>query len=326
MIRILYRHRSSTTIIDFPPDQLQSAVRNPQSRLWIDVQAPTIEEYTLVLKDIFHFHPLAIEDAINEVHIPKIDDYATYLYLVFHTFSLGAERMDIDTSEVDVFLGTNYLITLHEQPSSAIEKLWQEDYHHERGLARGPALLLYDLLDRQLDNYSPLLDQFEERVEELGDIIFDAAAKNENEILNEILTAKTSTLRLRRILMPQREVLNHLAHSDYAVVPADARIYFQDVYDHVVRLADLAESMRDLVNSTTTTHLTIINNRLNEVMKVLTVISTIFIPLTFLAGIYGMNFKYMPELNWRWAYPTIWLVFGLIAATMVIYFRRRRWL
>jgi magnesium transporter len=326
MIRILYRHRSGTVVADLPQEQLPGAIKDPQSRIWIDIGAPTQEEQVQILADIFHFHPLAVDDAINDVHVPKIDNYGTYLYLVFHTFRLGGERMDIDTHEVDVFLGPNYLVTIHDEPSKSIETLWEPAFHRERGLARGPAMLLYELLDRQIDSYIPLVDEFEARVEELGDLIFRKSPPDDREILNEILTAKSSALRLRRILLPQREVLDRLAHIDCAAVPVESRIYFQDLYDHMVRLADLVDSMRDLVATTTTTHLTITSNRLNEIMKVLTVISTIFMPLSFVAGVYGMNFEYQPEFGWRYGYLMVWIIFLAIAGTMLYWFRRRGWL
>jgi magnesium transporter len=326
MIRVLYRHRSGTIIDDLPLDQLPAVLKDPQSRVWIDLPEPTEAEYKQILVDIFRFHPLAVEDTIRDIHVPKVDDYGSYLYLVFHTFALGDERMDIESREMDIFLGGNYLITGHRAPSRTVDEMWNSDYHREHGLSRGTAFLLYELLDRQLDNYIPLLDAFEDQVEELGDVIFTATARDDNRILNDILTAKTSALRLRRIMLPQREVLNRLARGDYGVIPHDAQIYFRDVHDHMVRLTDLVESMRDLVNSTTTTFLSISNNRLNEIMKVLTVISTIFIPLSFLAAVYGMNFRFMPELNVPWAYPLVWLAFFAVAGGMMFYFRRRRWL
>jgi magnesium transporter len=325
MIRILYRHRSGTLIANLPQEQLAGAIKDPQSRVWVDLQASDADETTSILVNYFRFHPLAVEDVIKDVHIPKVDDYGNYLYLVFHTVRMGDERMDIDTFEIDAFLGPNYLVTIHDEPSETIDQLWDEAHHKERGLARGPAMLLYELLDRQVDRYIPILDRFEAQVEELGDIIFRKDA-DERVLLDDILTAKSSALRLRRILIPQRDLLNRLAHTDYSVISADSRIYFQDVHDHVVRLADLADSMRDLVATTTATHLTITSNRLNEVMKILTIISTIFMPLSFLAGVYGMNFTYMPELDWRWAYPVIWLIFLSLAGGMIYMFRRRQWL
>ena len=328
MIRILYRHRSGTVVTELPLDQLNDAMRDNQARLWIDLTAPSGEESQQILTKLYRFHPLAIEDAVNESHIPKVDDYGNYLYLVFHTVGLGDERMDIHTYEIDVFLGANYLITMHETPRESIEKLWNVHSHQQGGLARGPAYLLYELIDRQIDNYTPLLDRFEAQLEYLGDVIFlkDLGGKIEEARLNDILTAKSSALRLGRILTPQRELLYRLSHNNYGAVPSDMRIYFQDAYDHLARFSDLANSMRDLAGSTLDTHLALVNNRINETMKVLTMISTIFIPLSFLAGVYGMNFRFMPELQTPWAYPLLWLVFIGIAFGMMQYFRRKGWL
>jgi magnesium transporter len=326
MIRVLYRHRSGALVDDLPIAQVPSALKDPQARIWVDLECPSLEEQQHVLSELLHFHPLAVEDVINEIHIPKLDDYGGYLYLVFHSLTLGDEAMDIHTKETDVFVGPNYLVTIHELPSNTINKLWHKEYHQERGLARGIALLLYEILDRQVDGYMGLLDNFETRIEELGDVIFQAKPSNESAILNEILTAKSSTLRVRRVLLPQREVFEHLAHDDLSAIPSEARLYFQDLYDHLTRFADLAESMRDLVQSTMTTHLTIASNRLNEIMKVLTIISTIFMPLSFVAGIYGMNFDFMPELRWPWGYPLVWVIFLLIAGAMLLFFRRRHWI
>lgn len=328
MIRTLYRHRSGTVLTDLAQDQFANAIRDNQARLWIDMMAPTEEESTLVLRQLYHFHPLAVDDAVNDIHLPKVDDYGSYLYLVFHTVNLGDERMDIHTEEIDVFLGANYLITLHDEPRPSIERMWNAECHQHNGLSRGPAFLLYELIDRQVDTYTPVIDHFEEQIELLGDQIFHQKQQRnaEERLLNDILTAKSSALRLGRILTPQRELLYKLSHNNYTVVPAEARIYFQDAYDHLARLSDLAASMRDLSSSTIETHLALVNNRINETMKVLTMISTIFIPLSFIAGIYGMNFTFMPEIDEPWAYPLVWFSFLLVGGSMIYFFRRRGWL
>ena len=328
MMRILYRHRSGTIVTDLSQEQLVSAVRDGQARIWIDLTDPTEEESHKVLRQLYHFHPLAVEDAIKDAHVPKVDDYNNYLYVVFHSVNLGDERMDVHTDEVDVFLGANYLITLHDEPRSSIDKLWEDAHHQHNGLARGPAFLLYELIDQQIDTYTPLIDRFEEQLELLGDQIFHNRQRRDEEerLLNDILTAKSSALRLGRILTPQRELLYKLGHNDYSVVPAEMRIYFQDAHDHLSRLTDLALSMRDLSSSTIETHFALVNNRINETMKVLTMISTIFIPLSFIAGIYGMNFTFMPEIDKPWAYPLVWLSFLLVGGSMVYFFRRRGWL
>jgi magnesium transporter len=325
MIRIIFRDAEGHVVCDLPVEQLQDNLHTENGAVWIDMQRPSTDEYKLVLERTFHFHPLAIEDAVNDIHLPKIDDYGTYLYLVFHTVALGQEPMDIETEEVDVFLGLNYLITIHDQPRRSIEKAWDTEHHLAAGLARGPAMLLYELLDNQIDAYIPIIDAFEDQLERLGDDIF-LSNENERYLLNRLLTAKSSSLRLQRILTPQRELLGRLATNEYRALPAPARIYFRDVYDHLARLANLAESTRDLAGSTIETHLALVNNRMNEVMKILTIMSSIFIPLSFIAGIYGMNFEYMPELSWRWGYAMVWLVFILVGGGLLLFFRRRKWI
>ncbi len=325
MIRIIYRDPNGQITCNLPVEQLPDLLHAEQGAIWIDMQSPEMADYQLILEQTFHFHPLAIEDTINDIHLPKIDDYGAYLYLVFHTVGLGEEPMDIDTEEVDVFLGLNYLVTIHDHSRRSIERAWDADHHREHGLARGPAMLLYELLDSQIDAFIPVIDAFEEQLERLGDDIF-LSNDNEREMLNRLLTAKSSSLRLQRILAPQRELLGRLATNEYRVLPATARIYFRDVYDHLARLATLAESTRDLAGSTIETHLALVNNRMNEVMKLLTIMSSIFIPLSFIAGIYGMNFEFMPELNWRWGYPMVWLVFLSVAGSLLFFFWRRKWL
>lgn len=327
MIRTIYRHRSGTIVIDLADQDLLAATKDRQATLWIDMISPTPDEVEMVFHRAFDFHPLSVEDTITDVHTPKLDDYGNYLFMVFHAIGIGDERMDIHTHELDVFLGSNYLITVHTEKMPTIGSMWNESYHIDHGLAKGPVLLLYELLDRQIDTYIPLIDRFEERLEDLGDVIFlQNTQRADDDILNDILTAKSSALRMRRILRPQRDIVHRLAEEEFAVIPPDAQIYYQDIYDHLVRLSDVAESMRDLASSTIETHLALVNNRMNEVMKVLTMISTIFIPLGFVTGVYGMNFGWMPELNSRMGYPAIWVVFIAITVCMIWFFRSRKWI
>ena len=325
MIRIIYRDSAGNVTVDLAQDQLQRAMQDPNGALWIDLLTPSEQENRLILEQTFHFHPLAIEDAINDTHLPKLDDYGSYLYLVFHSVRLGQQPMEISTEEVDVFLGLHYLVTMHDADRRSINRAWNAEHHTQGGLARGPAMLLYELLDAQIDSFIPIIDAFEEQLEKLGDDIF-LRGEDERVLLNRLLTAKSSSLRLQRILTPQRELLGRLSTGEYSVVPSSVRIYFRDVYDHLARLSNLAESTRDLAGSTIETHLALVNNRMNEVMKVLTMMSTIFIPLSFVAGIYGMNFEYMPELTWRWGYPMVWGVFIAVAVGMLVFFRHRKWI
>ncbi|MEZ4558930.1 MAG: magnesium/cobalt transporter CorA [Caldilineaceae bacterium] len=326
MIRSLYRHSSGTILQNLSPEQLRQAAVDRRGLLWVDMENPDDDEFELVLRAAFHFHPLAVEDVVSDVHVPKLDDYGSYLFIVFHTVTMGDESMDFDTEESDTFLGGHFLVTIHTEPRQSLDRLWEEETERFREPTRTPSLVLYTLLDRQVDGYIPMIDLFEERLDELGDEIFLSNSHDDKVVLNELLTAKSSALRLRRVLYPQRELLSRLANQTYAPIPDESRLYFRDVYDHVTRLADLAESTRDLATVTIETYLALVNNRMNEVMKVLTVIATIFMPLGFLASVYGMNFDYMPELHVRWAYPLVWALFLLTAGGMLTFFVRRRWL
>ena len=326
MIRSLYRHSSGTILQNLSPEQLRQAAVDRRGLLWVDMENPDADEFQLVLREAFHFHPLAVEDVVSDVHVPKLDDYGSYLFIVFHTVTMGDESMDFDTDEIDTFLGGHFLVTIHTEPRQSLDRLWEEETERFREPTRTPSLVLYTLLDRQVDGYIPMIDLFEERLDELGDEIFLSNSHDDKVVLNELLTAKSSALRLRRVLYPQRELLSRLANQTYAPIPDESRLYFRDVYDHVTRLADLAESTRDLATVTIETYLALVNNRMNEVMKVLTVIATIFMPLGFLASVYGMNFDYMPELHVRWAYPLVWALFLLTAGGMLTFFVRRRWL
>jgi len=327
MIRILYRHASGALVNELPVEQLASAIRDTNAVVWVDMQDPTAEENQKILNDIFNFHPLAVEDATNSVLLPKINDYRRYLYIVIHSIYPGEELVDLVSSELDIFLGPNFLITIHEREMSSINGLWQEKEHHNKeGISQGPALLFYEILEIQVDRITRLLDNFEAELERLGDIIFHKGDISRESLLNDLLTAQSSALRLNRVLQPQRDLMNRLAQTDYSVIPASARPYFADIHDYLNRMVGLVESMRELSRSTTEIYMALSNNRMNEIIKVLTITSTIFLPLSFLAGVYGMNFEHMPELGWFWSYPLILVTFLVIAGLMLRFYHKRGWL
>lgn len=326
MVRIFYRHASGTIVPNLPLEQLPDAIQDGNAHIWVDLLAPTQDECFEILENVFQFHPLAIEDVTSRLLVPKVNDYRRYLYIVIHSIYTGSQIVDLISSKMDIFLGANFLVTIHEKPMMSADALWNEEYHEEEGLAKGPAFLLYELLDRQVDRFMRLLDSFEAELERLGDVIFLEGNVADENLLDEILTAKSSALRLGRVLRPQRDLMNRLSSTDYAVIPSTARFYFADIYDHLVRMVGLVEGMQELARSTVDIYLALANNRMNEIMKVLTVISTIFIPLTFLTGVYGMNFRYMPELDVPWAYPVLWVLFIVISAVLLRVFRRWKWL
>lgn len=335
MIRILYRHSSGALVHDLPVEQLASAIRDTNAAVWVDMQDPSSAEQQKVLDDIFNFHPLSIEDTTNSVLLPKINDYRRYLYIVIHSIYPSEELVNLISAELDIFLGPNFLITIHEREMSSINGLWAEaDHHNREGLSRGPALLLYEILESQVDRITRLLDNFEAELERLGDIIFQKGDPStssgqrisKESLLDDLLTAQSSALRLNRVLQPQRDLMHRLSQTDYSVIPAPARPYFADIYDHLSRMVGLVDSMRQLAHSTIEIYMALSNNRMNEIIKLLTIISTIFLPLSFLAGVYGMNFRYMPELGWPWSYPLVLLTFVGVAGAMLYFYRRRGWL
>lgn len=327
MVRILYRHASGAVVRDFGVDQLMAALGEPNATLWVDMHAPSPEEQRQVLKKALAFHPLAIEDAVSSLLVPKINDYHRYLYIVLHSIYTDASLVDIRSSKLDVFLGPNFLVTIHEREVHAIDDLWRQPDEAIAGLlGQGAALVLYSVLDKQMDRFERVLDNFEAELERLGDVIFQNENVTKEDMLDDLLTAQSSALRLGRVLQPQRDLMSRLAQADYNVVPGEARIYFADIFDSLVRMVGLAQTMQELAHSTIDIYMALANNRMNEIMKVLTIISTTFLPLSFLAGVYGMNFRYMPELYYPWAYPLIWLIFIGSAGGMLIFFRRRKWL
>jgi len=327
VIRIYYRHASGTLVRDLPPEQLPAAVRDPAATVWVDLHDPTPEERRLVLEEVFQFHPLAVEDTENHRVVPKIDDYRRYLYMVIHSVYAQGSPMNLTSHKMDVFLSTDYLVTLHRGRMGSVEEVWEDEpFHRTQGLARGPAFVLYELLDRQVSRFTRLVDRFEAALEELGDEIFQKGNIDREGILDDLLTATSSALRLLRVLRPQRSLMGRLAHADHPLIPQEARYYFDDIADHLDRMIGLVESSQELARSTVDVYMALANNRMNEIMKVLTIFSVIFIPLGFLAAVYGMNFAYMPELRWPWAYPAMWALFALIALGLLGLFRRWKWI
>jgi magnesium transporter len=344
MIRILCKAgaapvRTDATIAELPA--LLAAGAAQRLLLWVDLidEAPgkngegigesnSDSEIHRLLREVFAFDPLAVDDALAETHVPKVDDWTRYLYLVLHAVVFKSDIAQLETRELDVFLGRGLLVTYRFQPIPALEQVWKQAQRDERYWTRGADYLLYQVYDRIATDYMPCLDAIEEITDQIQDAVFDAPVAGQ---VTRILEVKRAILRLRRILSPQREVVSKLARDSYEVVTPENRVYFRDIYDHFVRLADVNESVRDLVTSALDSYLSVMANRTNDVMKVLTVVTTLFMPLTFITGFFGMNF-FGAALEVPQA-PLGWVVLGLSLAGMVAtplamlaYMRRRRWL
>jgi magnesium transporter len=288
MIRSLYYKPGQAIRTNIPPTEFPRLIRNRKGTLWVDFIGEPVEFAEPILRS-FGFHPLAIDDALQETHTPKVDDWGDYVYIVLSTLNYRQEggMFQAETDELDVFLGQNYVITFHDQLLTAVEDTWIACQRDIRHVQDGADHLLYRIVDSLVMSYMPLVEEIDAHVDQIEDRVFD---RPHPEILEQIFALKRLLLTMRRILLPQREVLNKLARDDYRVIDPRDRVFFRDIYDHLVRLHDLNESLRDLVSGALDTYLSVTNNRMNEIMKVLTIITTFFMPITFITGFFGMNF------------------------------------
>jgi magnesium transporter len=272
---------------------------------------------------IFNLHPLTLEDILNTDNRPKCEDHDTYFYIVLRLFREDADDGFVP-EQISIVLGSNWLISLQEKEEKLFDPV-RDRLRNEKGRLRkaGADYLAHALLDAIVDSLFPVLDKFGEKVEIIeGKLV----GRPSPEILRAIQALKREMIFLRKSTWPLREMIGGLARSDSPLIHESSVIYFRDIYDHVVQVIDTIETYRDMLSGMLDIYLSSVSNRMNEIMKVLTLIATIFMPLTFLAGVYGMNFKYMPELEWHWGYFALWGVMVVIALMMLEYFRRKKWL
>jgi magnesium transporter len=328
MIRSLYRTHDGRMRADLGPEEFAVALQDARGLLWVDLVDEPPEVCEPVLRETFGFHPLAIEDALQESHVPKINDWSQYLYLVLHAVVFDPQKGGrVDTVELDTFLGKNYVVTYQTRFLSAVDRVWSAYRREGHQLESGAGHLLYRLADELVADYMPAVEGIDDAIDQIEDQLFDNPQPH---LLEQIFTLKRALLRLRRIITPQREVLNKLARGDYGVIAAKDRVFFRDVYDHLVRLYDISESLRDLVGGALETYLSVVNNRMNDVMKTLTVITTLFMPLSFVVGFFGMNF-FQPVTSldvWTDGLAFALTITGIIFTPVVMYLwmRRRAWL
>ena len=322
MIRAFYRSGAGHITVDLSAADWCSALHDQRGLLWVDFNAAPLVEVEPLLRDTFGFHVLAIDDALRQTHVPKIDDWGDYIYVVVHSIVCDVKSLTVTTYELDIFLGLNYLVTYHHQPIDAVDQLWRHVEQDRRQLERGPDYLLYFLLDVLTAAYMPAIDALDNALDAMETTTFMQPTP---QMLGTIFAVKRAALHLRRIIGPQREVLNKLARDDYAVIDPKDRMFFRDVYDHLVRLVDLNETLRELTSGTLDIYLSVTSNRTNDVMKILTIISAFFMPISFVVGFFGMNFSGLP-------FDSPWLLaggLGVIVVTpllMLYWFKQRGWL
>jgi magnesium transporter len=272
----------------------------------------------------FGLHPLVLEDIVHTEQRPKMEDFENYIFIVTKMLSYDEEENQIRKEQFSLVLGQNYIITFQERVGDAFE-LVRDRIRKGKGRIRkrGPDYLAYALIDAVVDHYFLLLEKLGEKVESLEK---ELIANPSPETLQTIHHIKRELIFLRKSIWPLREVIRGLERGESGLVDEKTTVFLRDVYDHTIQVIDMVEALRDMVSGMLDVYLSSVSNKMNEVMKVLTIIATIFIPLTFIAGIYGMNFEFMPELKWHWAYPIVWVIIIAIGITMLFYFKRKKWL
>lgn len=300
----------------------------PEILLWIDMTDPDDHESYILTHD-FHFHPLAIEDVIEEddviteMPISKIDDYKNYLYSEFQIVDYVNREEGIHLEEVSIFVTRNAVVTVHEKPHRIFNRLYSRAMRDERLMSRGSEFLFHTLLDSMVDNYSVVLDYFEKAVDDIEKTVL---SEPDEATVKNIFTLRRDIYELKRVALPQRELIRHISRGQYSIISERAALYFRDIHDHMTRIIELAESHRDMLISALEVYFSSVSTKTNEIIKVLTIFTVILMPPTFLVGLWGMNFRYMPELNWEYGYIFFWVIMVVITLLMILFFKKKKWI
>jgi len=320
---IAYYLSSSGEIVSEPSaDQIDTWIKSDEGLLWVDISGASSEDMN-VLRDVFKFHSLSVEACLDpNLHSPKVDDFGSHLFMILHGINYVSQSDIVETSEMAVFLGRNFVVSQHNNTLYCTEYVRQMIEQDGRPMKRGPDFLAHTLIDTLIDNVLPTIDKMSEVAEDIEE---EVIRNPQQATLEELLKLKRSTLRVHRVMAPQREVLNKLSRGDYSIIGSEAKMFYRDVYDHLVRIEDLNQTIRERADSLLATYLSSVSNRQNETMKVLAIVAAIFMPLTLLAGIYGMNFENMPELKWQWGYFAVLGIMGVVIVFVLWRFWAGKW-
>jgi len=313
----------------FALDELPNLLADENNVVWVDIRGedpanvPAIKE---LLLNVFKFHYLTVEDCLETRNIPKIEAFPDYFYFIVHGVKPDeTSATNFVTKELDGYLGKNFVVTFHVERFRSIKLVKQHIRSSPVSCQRGAAYLLHQILDQLIDLYMPLVDDYDDAINDLEERVLNLQKSN-SKILEEIMDLRRSVARLKRITHRQLEVLYRMSHGEFIQIPENILPFFRDVHDHLMRISDLAEGYRDLVGGLFEIHFAVIGNKTNDVMKTLAVVSAIILPLTLIAGIYGMNFENMPELHSKYGYGITLGVMVLLTAILLVYFWRRGWI
>lgn len=301
-----------------------SSLPDKSSVSWINISGVHEEEIINEMGKILQIHPLVLADIANTTQRPKVEEHEQYIFLIIKMARFDKDLKEMIFEQVSIILGENYLITLQEKEGDVFDGV-RNRIRQSKGKIRtqGYDYLLYAIIDAVVDNYFSVLEQIGENIEELEEDLIEQA---DEKILHEIHRLKKELIFLRRSIWPMREVLNKLQNIENPLINDSCSVYFRDVYDHTIQVMETVETFRDMSNGMLDLYMTTVSNKMNEVMKVLTIFAAIFIPLTFIAGVYGMNFDFMPELRWKFAYAAWWGFTLMVTTGMILFFKKKRWL
>jgi magnesium transporter len=300
------------------------AYRDAPGVTWIHVQGLHEPALLQQLGTVFGLHPLTLEDVVSTQQRPKLDDYQDYLYIVLRALDYDTAAGQVQGEQVSLVLGPRFVLSLQET-NAPLFRAVRERLRKTTGRLRasGADYLAYALLDSVVDGYFDILESVSQRIEGLEDELVESPGSF---VLQSAHALRREMILLRKAVWPLREVVSSLERGESRLIRPGTRVFLRDIYDHTVQVIEAVESFRDMLSGLQDLYLSTVSHRMNEVMKILTILATIFVPLTFLAGVYGMNFIHFPELKWRWGYFGFWLVSGTIAVAMLAYFRRKKWL
>jgi magnesium transporter len=299
-------------------------LRDTQTVTWINIDGFPDPEIMEKIGDHFQIHPLILEDILHTEQRPKLEDMDTYIYIVLKMIRFDRNIREILTEQVSLILGQHYVISFQERSGDVFELIRERLRNHKGRIRKmGPDYLAYALMDAIVDHYFIVVEGLGEILEPMENRIIEEPVPD---MLSSLHRMKRNLTYLRKSVWPLREVIAGLERGESNHLRKQTLPYLRDLYDHTIQVADMVDTMRDMTSGMMETYLSSVSNKMNEVMKVLTIIATIFIPLTFIAGIYGMNFQFMPELAWRWSYPLTWMVMVIAAGSMVLLFKRKKWL
>jgi magnesium transporter len=324
------------------PAEISDYVADPKNTVWVDILATKPEEVRL-LKEELDLHPLAIEDSLNAHQKPKIESYDKYYFVVIYALEYkekapsgkagkavkkdkSDDEPELISRQVSLFFGTNYMVTIHNQPISEIQDTVHRWEVNREAVGTDVGSAVYALFDTIVDSYFPILDKIDDRLENLEERIFESARRERSAAMEEIFYLRKILLQIRHVVSPARDVVNALLRRDAPLFSRGTIVYLQDIYDHITRVIDQIDTYREMLNNTRDTYLSVLSNRMNETMRVLTAASIMLMSSALIAGIYGMNFKVMPELEWLHGYPFSLALMAIITGSLFLFFRKRHWL